>query len=138
MREFGSRNLASVWNELPHIRYGDTAQRSHHRYFKENVGLVLPAVASTGPPNHQAAGYYAQGDAVHDGGNWIPSLALRQLVGPTERKCGEKSKKGPGLRDCKSGAPKGIRAMDVPDQGGCYSCGGDVIKLKNGNCDLYE
>jgi hypothetical protein len=103
------RYLASVWNELPHIRYGDTAQRSHHRYFKENVGLVLPAVAPTGPPNHQAAGYYAEGDAVHDGGNWIPSLALHQLVGPTERKCGEKGKRGPGLRDCKSGAPNRIR-----------------------------
>jgi len=29
-------------------------------------------------------------------------------------------------------------ATDVPDQPECYSCGGDFIKLKNGNCDLYE
>jgi hypothetical protein len=29
-------------------------------------------------------------------------------------------------------------AIDVPDQRGCYSCSGDFIKLKNGNCDLYE
>jgi hypothetical protein len=120
MREFGSHYLASVWRELPHIRYGHTAQRSHHRYFKENVGLVLPPAASTGPPNHQAADYYAEGDAVHDGGNWIPSLALCQLVEAPQKKMRRESIKRPRLATLQvRGSEPDTGAMDVPDQREC-------------------
>ena len=70
--------------------------------------MVLPPVGAFGSPNHQAAGKNAERDAAHDGRNWIPSLVLRQLVGPTEENAARKQK-WPGLRACKSGASNRIR-----------------------------
>jgi hypothetical protein len=113
------RELVSVRHESPHIRYGDTAQRRHHRCFKKNVGLVLPPVASTGAPNHQPAGDQAGGDAAQHGGNWIPSLVLYQLEARQKKTRATKRKRP---RTCKLARP-GLHepdtgAMDVPDQHG--------------------
>jgi hypothetical protein len=70
--------------------------------------MVLPPVGAFGSPNHQAADKNAQRDTAYDGRNWIPSLVLCQLVGPTEENAARKQK-WPGLRACKSGASNRIR-----------------------------
>ena len=68
-------SIGSVGNKLPYIRYSHTSQHSHRRYFKERAGLVLPPVAPIRCPDHQTPGKNAEGDAVQNGRNWIPSFA---------------------------------------------------------------